>query len=320
MKYRIFQHAIESEIPLPELPKESLDTALLFFESKQKKDLPSYPPKWLHHWYLPNGQISLSVGKNNGSFWIDFPNIASFKCSTDTCRITAYREDTAPDESIRHLLLDQVIPRILSHRGELVIHASCILTDYAAIAFCGESGWGKSTLAAYFHGSDESFPLLTDDCLLLNTKNGKISCTASYPGARLFQDSLTLLNNSENVVPVSHYSNKKRILMACSKEHIENQISAIFILNDPSKEPKEPGISIKQVTGATAAIALLKNTFPLDITDRVFIKSQLQNIARIGGNNFFHVYYLNFPRDHTILPKVKDAILNKLSLNNLKSQ
>ncbi len=294
---------------------DSLSSDVLSFHSKQENDLPSPPPQWFHHWYLPDGQISISVGREDNYYWVNFPRNAFFRINTNTRHITAYRMNGVPDKTIRHLLLDQIIPRLLSHLGEHIIHASCILTNNYAVAFCGASGWGKSTLGSFFHSSNGQFPLLTDDCLLLQPKNGKISCLASYPGVRLFQDSLSFLHNTEPAIPMAHYGNKKRILMTCEDSHMSHPLAAIFILNDPSKSQTKSEISITKIPGAISAIELLKNSFPLDITDKLFMGRQLQNLAEIAGNEFCQIYNLEFHRDHLLLPQVKTAILDTLSLN-----
>ena len=56
---------------------------------------------------------------------------------------------------------------VLRQRGCTVLHGSAVARNGMAVAFLGESGWGKSTLAEYFvqHG----YTFLTDDMLVMDT-------------------------------------------------------------------------------------------------------------------------------------------------------
>lgn len=286
---------------------------MFFFHSREKKDIPPGSIRWFHHWRFPNGRISISVGKKDKGYWIHFPNIAFFHITTTHCHITAYRENNVPDETIRHLLLDQVIPRLLSHRGDQIIHASCVDVHSRVIAFCGESGWGKSTLAAFFYNSDTTTRLLTDDCLLLQAKNDAIYCRANYPGIRLYRDSLKLFKETPKTIPVTHYGTKERVVMPSQETKHDNQLCALFVLNDPASPQTDENITIRKISGAATAITLLRNSFPLDITDKDAMGSQLLKLAQIGGNKNLPVFSLSFPRNISHLPLVKDATLREIS-------
>ncbi|HKS96499.1 MAG TPA: hypothetical protein VJV74_10250, partial [Terriglobia bacterium] len=115
-----------------------------------------------------------------------------------------------PLDTVRHLFLDQVFPLLLSKRGRLVLHASAVLIPGGAIAFLGETGQGKSTLASSF--SQRGFPFLTDDCLLLEEKGGQLVGIPSYPGLRLWPKTVAALFAEEPPVSrVAHYTTKKRL-------------------------------------------------------------------------------------------------------------
>ena len=88
---------------------------------------------------------------------------------------------------MRHLLLDQVMPLVLS-RDRLVLHASAVATPAGAAAFIGFTGAGKSTLAASL--SAAGFPILSDDCLVIERDGRGFLARPFYPGARLWPDSV----------------------------------------------------------------------------------------------------------------------------------
>ena len=199
----------------------------------QLKNVSSLPQKtsidWCHHWRLANGKISISAGKEGRDYWLRFPCLADFHLDPVNSNIIAYCHTDIPQETIRHLLLDQVIPRLLSHQGNQILHASCIKIADSALAFCGESGWGKSTLAAFFYS--QGHPLLTDDCLLLKTNDSnEVLGIPNYQGIRLFEDNLSIFPETKQTTPVAHYGTKKRIITNNDSDNQEVSIKAILIL------------------------------------------------------------------------------------------
>ena len=85
-----------------------------------------------------------------------------------------------PDETATHMLLDQVIPRVLGLQGRVLIHGSAVASpEGRACAFVGMSGRGKSTLAASFYR--DGWRMLADDCIQLDIEDGSVLGLAAYP-------------------------------------------------------------------------------------------------------------------------------------------
>ena len=306
MKYSIFNYIVESNIPLPELQENSSAPPTIFFNSLQDSP-PDIAIKWIHHWKLPNGNTSISVGKEKESYWLRFPGISDFKLQPDNNHISSYSNTKIPNHTISHLLLDQVIPRLLSHNGDLIIHASCVQIDDNGVLFCGNSGWGKSTLAAFFYS--EGHPLLTDDCILLRTKKSDMLGTPSYHGIRLLNDSLAQLPNlPETLTDVCHYSQKKRLSLPEEKRVQTLPISAIFMLRDP-KLPPNDFTTTDNIPRSKAIIELIKHCFPLDITDRNKTSQQLTSLAGLIKKYKTRFLKLNSPRRMESLPDIMKAII-----------
>ncbi len=120
---------------------------------------------WRHHWHSDVGDLTLSLATSGDGFLLRFPGLADFVISRDTRRIAAWPPRKPTTRPCIHLLLDQVLPRLLGHLGRLVLHASAVEVDGRAIAFAGQTGRGKSTLAASLHQA--GCPLLCDDALIV---------------------------------------------------------------------------------------------------------------------------------------------------------
>ncbi len=121
-----------------------------------------------HEWTLPDGTRWASIAKGRGEHVLRFRRFAEFIVS-EGGRSVRWRAlaATRPD-TIRHLLLDQVMPALASEHSLIGLHASAVVVDGQGIAFAGPASRGKSTLAASF--ALDGHAVVTDDCLMLQWK------------------------------------------------------------------------------------------------------------------------------------------------------
>lgn len=98
------------------------------------------------------------------------------------------------EEVVQGRILGEIMAGLLRQRGHLVIHACAVEKDGEAVAFVGESGWGKSTLAEFF--CQNGYRLLTDDVMALDGS----TVIPSYPQIRLRSDSAEHLARESGVV------------------------------------------------------------------------------------------------------------------------
>ena len=170
--YSVCAVAIESTLPFPELRSvEGREPEFIFaLDSGQSRRWDDC--QWLHTWYASDKTPWLLLGRRGDDYLLRFPDLADFAVSKDAREISCCPGPDIPSDTIRHLLLDQVIPLVLSKQGGLVLHGSAVLTPHGAVAFLGETGQGKSTLASSFSGKGS--PVLTDDCLLVKERGGQL--------------------------------------------------------------------------------------------------------------------------------------------------
>ncbi len=309
--YQIFDCILESSIELPELiPFEGTigsDTLTLTFRCSPAPRNSAPEPQWFHHWYLPNGAVNLSCGKKSGLYYLRFPGIAEFEISIEEKIITGFLENSASTFILRHLLLDQVVPRLLSHQGAMILHASAVCFHENTWLFLGESGQGKSTLAMVLQQYGCS--LLTDDCVKLGITDSRITCIPNYIGARLWPDSITGLDLPRDQFTIN--DGWKTRLYFHSDNHSQcpvNPVKAIFFLRGSKSMNTVDHCLCTPVKGLDKFMEVNKHCFPLDITDQTFIRRQFANIDRIwktGNIPFFNLYY---PKDYKSLPAVCETI------------
>lgn len=312
--HRIFDHVLDSEISFPELPVIHERGLKISIQVGGKLGLKNQPAQWLHEWLNPQGNVAVAIGHVNDDYFLRFPDVAEFLVSLENNTIQCFFDSDTPLETIRHLLLDQVIPRILGQQGRLVLHAGCVkLADGDGVAFLGDSGWGKSTLAASFHQS--GLQLLTDDCLLIDIQDNQVTGIPNYTGARLFGDSIEqLMQQSTPVYPVAHYSDKKRLIMHDGQDVGAQGVplKAIFLLEDPVRCAQYTTVNVERVTGTQEIMEILKSMFLLDVTDKQLQVSLFKKVGELLVCGV-PIYRLGYPRDYSLLPMVRDLMIETLN-------
>jgi hypothetical protein len=79
-----------------------------------------------------------------GSNWVHLPNVATFRLGSE---VVPFPMPSATPDLIEEAFERSVLPLALQALGGHALHASGILGPAGVVAFCGESGTGKSTLA-----------------------------------------------------------------------------------------------------------------------------------------------------------------------------
>ncbi len=273
------------------------------------------PGNWVHRWRTSDGQISLLYARDEHGHFLRFPDLADFAISRDCQTVHCHFQASLSQETRRHLLLDQVLPRVIGHRGHLVLHASGILTPFGAVGFVGSSGSGKSTLAASFAANGSR--LIADDCLLLEFHRDQIVCVPSYPGSRLWPDSVSgLFEREPSGSFMADYSAKKRV--GTDFGHLPEMVQMYELVQLYVLEPYTPRVDdsptmITQRARQNSFLKLVSESFHLDVTSQNELG---QTFFAIGqAVSCVPIFTLCFPRDLAHLPNVRKEILAHLSAN-----
>jgi len=301
--YNLFTLRVASNVALPELQPAAAGVTDLQFRVFTTPYRGPSPASWYHEWLMDDGQPWLALGKTSTGFFLRFPDLADFTIAPDLTAADCYARSCLAAETTRHLFLDQVLPLILSGRGFIVLHASAVDVGGRAAAFLGNSGQGKSTLAASF--ARDGCSILTDDCLVLSFTDDQLRVLPSYPGLRLTRESISMVAiEDEETASVAPYTLKRRVAnlpFAASSLPLER----LYLLG----ETESNDVQIEPLPAGEAFIELVKFKYRLDISDRSRLAEEFPRLLRLAE---LGVYRLSYRHEFALLPKVHQAISKHL--------
>ena len=311
--YRICDLVLTSNTVLPELAPANALGAKCRFELLPAGNPSADDVDWFHHWTIEEDSEAgagkeawLRFGRIAGGYLLRFLSYGDFFVSADTLKIQCRPLPGTPEVTVRHLLLDQVIPLVLSRRERIVLHASAVLTRHGVIAFVGKSGQGKSTLAASF--AREGCALVSDDCLVLRAEHGGWTAIPSYPGVRLWPLTVEeVLHEDTPTWDVAHYTIKRRLEDTNVLPYASGPapFRRLFFLADDAGE-----VTLEKLHPGRTIMALVEFAYNLDIKDTVFLRRQFDTVVRLTVE--VPAYAVHYPREFAALPAVREAILRHL--------
>lgn len=312
MNCEIYNLIVDSDFSLTGLALSGVSKNKILIRSATPSETFQTPPEWFMQWHLPGGRLWLSFAKLDGGYLLRFDELADFFVSSGGESILYKSELGIPPNTIRHLLLDQVIPLVINLRGEEALHASAVLTKAGVIAFSGNTGAGKSTVAGSFLQAGRS--VFSDDCLVLLERQKGIYAVPAYPGLRLWADAATwLFGGNNHYKAVAHYTDKKQIDIEMKKEMFCAEcrpLKSLYVIDDLAEAEGKIGIVIEPLSPRDSLMALVRCAFRLDITDRNMLTRQFHFLERVASK--VSVRRLIYPRDFNFLPAVREAILTDL--------
>jgi hypothetical protein len=330
--YRWCGLTLSSELPLPELPPAGGTHADDWRVRMDDGRAPLHPGRrWFHHWRFPDGRRWLSFARHASGYLLRFPRLADFEVRSRDREIQCYRFPRTPLRTLRHLLLDQVLPLTVGGDNCLVLHASVVAVGGGAVAFLAPAGHGKSTLAATL--SQRGCALVSDDCCFLRRRPEEPSpeprvpspefraprrsfeVVPSYPGVRLSPASITRLFgvNGGPHDRVSHYSSKRRVARVDSGVAFCDgpvPLRQLFTMAPADDLERATAVSIRARTAREAALDLVSFTFHLDVHHASRVKEAFDLAADVAGT--YGVRLLTFPWNLAGTDAIADAILTDL--------
>lgn len=173
---------------------------------------------------------------------------------------------------LQSYLLGVLMATLLRQRGYLVLHACAVAKDGNAVAFAGESGWGKSTLAEYF--CQQGYQLLSDDVLAIDTDPGKDSSPLvlpGYPQIRLRANAGRYLRPDFDALPLVNMENRKRFTTPSAFLDKSVSLQQLYLLEPSFAETTH----IEAVPKRTALLRLISHARATNLLEAPSFRARL---------------------------------------------
>lgn len=303
--YHLYGCVIASAFPLPYNPISRAAADITFvvadasaFDSVRGRRDSSTSAGWFH-----------SESLRDDSYYLRWTNLAEFLISPagDVVHCRALRDGV--EEAFHSYLLSQVLSFALLKQGIEPLHATAVVIDGVAIAFLGDCGYGKSSLAASFLRDGAS--LLTDDLLILQRSAGGYAGWPGPPRLKLFPDvARDLLGPAAPVGTRNAFTAKALFPMAAQARSGPVPMAALYVLDRPQVFPNH-GVRIDALAPKPAFLELTRNTFNSVLQGSDRLRTHMTLIADVA--NRVPVRLISYRRELALLPAVRAAILQDLA-------
>jgi hypothetical protein len=255
---------------------------------------------WFHHRQLPNGSLYLR--------WAD---LFDFLLSVDGREIAARPLSRSSPEAFHAYLLGQVLSFALIKQGLDPLHATVVVVNGEAVAFLGDCGYGKSSLAAAF--LDSGHRLLTDDLLVLRRERGRYEAHPGAPRIKVFPEiAREFLAARSAATPISHLSPK--LIIPLDRTQVAMRaapLKAVYLLAAPSTRNTSERIAIRRLSRRRGCLSVVQNTYNSAVRDSGRLNRQFALASGVVAD--VPISTLSYPRTLHLLRSVRDAILADLA-------
>lgn len=232
---RLFGWRVRSDVPLPDLLDwngDDREPDVLFTVGAVQEGRETWRS------FSPAARLGPA-----GELLLCIPNVAAYLVEGGSrVTIEPFLPLGAPD--IRAFLLGTVLATLCFNRGMMPLHASGVATPRGALLVSGNSGLGKSTLAATLHRR-YGFPLISDDMCALDFQNRETPVLwPAFPRLKMWSDSARSLRISTTGAERTRGEfDKFHIPVSARDFHADPVPLAALILLNRTLLPTEPQVS-----------------------------------------------------------------------------
>jgi hypothetical protein len=312
--YALYGLRIRSDIKLTlhDVPVEgSADVELFEGSRRQFADIARQVEldhaDWIHHHELTDGRS-----------FVRYDGLFEFVVAPSGTHVFYRFLTDVSMESFQTYVLGRVFSFALVKMGYEPLHAATVVIDDRAVAFLGASTFGKSSLATCFVAS--GFPLLTDDTLRLEEKDGHYLAFPGPPRLRLLPNIARLylgdVSNGVVMNPREKDARAPKLIFCLSPSQSYAKVAplgAIYVITAPRKVHRKQRIAIGSLTPLEALMKVVSFTHNDGLTGSNRLTRQLEAARRLIDS--VTIRSLSYPRILASLDEVKDAVLEDLKHN-----
>jgi hypothetical protein len=237
----------------------------------------------------------------DGDHWIRLPDVGSFRFTVAGEWVEAWVPKPISRGEVEEVFRRHVLRFVLQARGRELLHASAVAMPGGAVAFCGSSGVGKSTVAYGF--SRRGHSPIADDALLFESAGGRVHILP-LP-FRLHLSGESALNRHGPKAPLD-----------LDPEGVEGSpggaalpLAALFVL-EPSAEVDPAMPEIVSLRNASAFPVLLYHAHCFSFRDERRLRLMADRYLQLAAS--VPTLRLRYRRDIERLPNLLDAVEREL--------
>jgi hypothetical protein len=292
--YRAYGISIASEIPLPPLPRTEDEPGVQIRLAPVDAARPAARPS----------ETTFRGGADDGVLLLPHVACVRIRAGRD---VVVEIADGADEDTVRALLLGPALAIVLSQRGLVTLHASAVAFDGLAVAFMGDAGWGKSTVAAVLNRRGR--PLVADDVLAVTFDGGRPYALPAFPQLKLAPEAVGMLGEDpEQLRRVGRGIEKRLRPVPDGFATDPPLLGRVYVLAPGVRE------GIAPVGSSDAAIEFVRHSFGVRSLHRTAPAGYLRQAARLARS--VPVLRLGRPADVSGLHEVADAVEKDLDLGS----
>lgn len=279
--YRIATHALLADTPLPYLAAWAVPSPDPLIPAPAAA-VDAGPASLTYHSLalVARAYREVSCHASAAGYRLEVAGVGTFTISADGSAVT--QTEAAPEATedvIVETALGPALILALALQGTYCLHGAAATYAGRAVAIAGESGRGKSTLAAFLgeQGGEDWRPL-ADDVLPFELGAAGVDALPHFPQLKLPPDQQPALGQPERL-----------------------PLAALYVLAEPADE-----VSLEPLSLRDAAAALVRHT----VASRLFAPDLLARHLQFCGEaaRRMKVRRLYYPRRWEALPAVRDLI------------
>jgi hypothetical protein len=253
----LYGYQIASDLPLRRLQDAAGTRGSIRIErtTEQLLDVHGELTAW-HEWPALDGEgFALARTADGVAAWCSVTGSFLIDPVVGTIR----SQPLGRDENWEHRIGTTVVPLMLAERGDLIVHASAVVTDGRAVLFCGPSERGKSTLALAL--GTLGYPVLSEDGGVVEAEG---TGHVVWPGLRGVRVSGDAARAAGDVEAGPDAGRGLRCLPPESQATGPAPLGAVVMLEERGKE-----LTIERLKPADALIALVPSLLHSGGTDAI---------------------------------------------------
>lgn len=296
-RYRLYGLILRSDLPLggPRARAGRTDLELLAARDRWPADCldSSQRRQWFASRHL-----------SDGSLYLRWRGLFEFLIAPGGRTIRWRKLGRTAEESFRSYLLGQVLSFALLARGREPLHASAVAVGGRVIAFLGDCGLGKSSLAAAFVAA--GYPLVTDDLLVLEESRNAYLVQPGLPRIKLYPRIARRLLGVRRQGPRLNPGTAKLIVPLPEGRTARRPLplDTLYVL------ARARSVRIAPLSGASAMLEILRATFNTVETGRERAARHFAFARKLAGA--VRMRRLAYPRRLAAIGAVRDAVLADL--------